>query len=156
MRRWILIGLASLVTAGCPPSKLPDLVVTQDKPATWTCSASKQLNMNLFPKIQNKGNANAFLSDDWTKNGWITAYADPAVKLPPYIRPVQTCTAGAPCPLTLKPQGSVTVPLSISLPPKPDGGAYNVIVQVDPGNAVAESDENNNTDTIAVPANVCP
>jgi hypothetical protein len=139
-----------VVTAGC---SLPDLTVTAAYKG-WSCTSDGFLVLNLEPWISNKGTANAVLPNDWTKP-WITAYADPAAKLPPYVRPYQTCTGGVACPFTLEPNGSVTVPMKILLPPAPGGSEYKVIVEADPNKAIQETNEDNNTDYVPIPAKVC-
>lgn len=40
------------------------------------------------------------------------------------------------------------------LPAEPQGNAYQLIVEVDPNHAYAESNDNN-TGTVDIPANIC-
>jgi CARDB len=58
-------------------------------------------------------------------------------------------------PLHARADGSVTVPMKILLPPAPGGSEYKVIVEADPNKAIQETNEDNNTDYVPIPAKVC-
>jgi hypothetical protein len=144
----MLASVASTALAGCD---YPDLTVTALYKG-YECQGHR-LILNLFPVIHNKGTGDAVLSDNWSKP-WFSVY--PAVQLPGFVRPFQTCWSGLSCPLTLKPDESATIgPVEVLLPPEPSGKAYKLIVEVDPTYAYKESDESNNTGYVNIPADVC-
>jgi subtilase family serine protease len=55
----------------------------------------------------------------------------------------------------LNPGESVSIPIKVIVPSHPDNAASKLIVEVDPKNAYAETDETNNEFDIAVPAAPC-
>jgi subtilase family serine protease len=56
---------------------------------------------------------------------------------------------------TLNPGESVSIPIKVIVPPHPDNAPYKLIVEVDPKNAYAETDETNNEFAIPVPPAPC-
>ncbi len=105
------------------------------------------LRFVISADIKNNGPGVAVLSDDWTKP-WLTAY--PSKPIPNFVQPYHTGKA-----VTLKPGESVTDEFPISLLSLAGGGAYDVIVEVDPKNAIPEANEGNNTAKIQIPAKIC-
>jgi hypothetical protein len=146
----ILTGVVcSMMLAGCGQ---PDLTVTANMLPGYTCDDG-HLGLHLSGTIENKGPGTAVLAPDWTKP-WLTAY--PSVKIPLFVQPYQTGTKDtAGQAVTLNPGDFIIVPIDAKLPPAPGGSAYDLIIEVDPSNAIAETNENNNTGKIAIPAHVC-
>lgn len=146
MRRlsgWMFAGVVCTAMAGCSP----DLTVNAYYNG-WTCSEDGYLRVNLEPQINNNGPGAAVLPEEWTKP-WVTAY--PSKPIPLFVQPYQTLGKS----LTLQPGDSVTVPLSVNFPPVPGGGAFDIVVEVDPYKVITETDETNNTSSFTIPANFC-
>ena len=55
----------------------------------------------------------------------------------------------------MNPGESISIPIKVIVPPHPDNALYKLIVEVDPKNAYAETDETNNEFAIPVPPAPC-
>jgi subtilase family serine protease len=126
---------------------LPDLTVNGAFKVNYTCN-NGTLGVTILATITNKGQGPAVLASNWTKP-WVSA--NTSVAIPGFVKPSQT---GAKT-VTLSPGASESIDIGITVPPPPGGVGYDVIVQVDPSNAIKETNEQNNTSKIPVPAKVC-
>jgi hypothetical protein len=172
MRRlsgWILTVIACLAVAasitarshdaqerrGNPPAvgrgrvqlPLPDLTVTGGYKPGYTCENGK-LGLTLRATITNEGAGPAVLASNWTKP-WVSAH--PSVSIPGFVKPYQT---GAKT-VTLKAGAYESVEFNAILGPAPGGVGYDLILEVDPSNAIKETNEKNNTSKISIPAKIC-
>ena len=126
---------------------LPDLTVDAKFKLNYTCT-NGTLGGTVQATITNKGQGPAVLVSNWTKP-WVSAST--SVAIAGFVRPSQT---GAKT-VTLSAGASEAVDFGITVPAAPGGVAYDLIIQVDPSNAIKETNEQNNTGKIAVPAKIC-
>ncbi len=146
MRRlsgWLFVGAACTALAACGG----DLTVDGNYQPGYTCSPEGVLGLKILAKITNQGPGSVKLAGDWTKP-WLSMSA--SVELPGWVRPIYTGKA-----TELKPGDSVALQFDYYLPRAPDGVEYDLIFEVNPSHAYAETNDSNNTDTIAVPAQIC-
>jgi hypothetical protein len=127
---------------------LPDLTVDGKFKVNYTCNGGT-LGVTVQATITNKGPGPAVLVSNWTKP-WVSV--NTSIPIAGFVKPSQT---GAKT-VTLSPGGAEAVDVGITVPPAPGGAGYDLIIQVDPSNAIKENDEKNNTSKIAVPAKICP
>jgi len=143
-RHSVSVGLICTMVAGCG-GELPDLTVSATHKDS--CINAKP-QVELFDaKIVNAGPGTVILEGDETKP-WVIAR--PSLPTPDWVRRYVGDKRK-----TLNPGESVSIPIKVIVPPHPDNAAYKLIVEVDPKNAYAETDENNNEFDIAVPAAPC-
>jgi hypothetical protein len=127
---------------GGPVIPLPDLTIfwvgwVQGTPA---CQGNKR-NVDITVRITNKGPGPAVLPAEWTKP-WVTAYL--AKPVAGFVQPYTTLGKAT----TLQPGQSVTLQIGTLVP---GGGVHEFIVKVDPGNAIRETNEGNNSYKGSVP-----
>ncbi|MFO0995423.1 MAG: CARDB domain-containing protein [Alphaproteobacteria bacterium] len=125
------------------PLPLPDLTVKAGYSPNPTCVNGKWL-LVIVADITNLGPGPAFLPAEWTKP-WLTAY--PSKPLKGFVQPFYTPGQK----MTLKKGETVQLEFSALFGEAVGGGGYDVIVKVDPYNVIKEANENNNTDSFAVP-----
>ena len=101
----------------------------------------------LNAKIVNAGPGTVVLEGDDTKP-WVIAR--PSLPTPDWARRYVGDTRK-----TLNPGESISIPIKVIVPPHPDNAPYKLIVEVDPKNAYAETDETNNECAIPVPPAPC-
>ena len=140
-RHWASAGLLCTVLAGCG-GELPDLTVTADHKDACV-NAKPQVEL-LNAKIVNAGPGTVVLEGDDTKP-WVIARAHLS------RRPTEQGSTWE----TQNPGESISIPIKVIVPPHPDNAPYKLIVEVDPKNAYAETDETNNEFAIAVPPAPC-
>ncbi len=137
----------TFLAAGCG-GPLPDLVVNAPQGTSgYTCDNGK-LRFTVHAVITNNGSAAVTLPSEWTKP-WVTGY--PSTSIPGFVKPYQTGGTA----VTLKKGQSTSVEFPVILGRSQGGAAYDLIIQVDPYNVIQESNENNNTSNIAIPAKIC-
>jgi hypothetical protein len=137
-------GLLCTMLAGCG-GDLPDLTVTADHKDDCV-NAKPQVEL-LSAKIVNAGPGAVVLEHDETKP-WVMAR--PSLPTPDWVRRYAGDSRK-----TLNPGDSVSIPIKVIVPPHPDNAPYKLIVEVDPANAYAETDETNNEFAIDVPPAPC-
>jgi hypothetical protein len=143
-RHWASAGLLCTVLAGCG-GELPDLTVSADHKDACV-NAKPQVEL-LNAKIVNAGPGAVVLEGDDTKP-WVIAR--PSLPTPDWARRYVGDARK-----TLNPGESVSIPIKVIVPPHPDNAPYKLIVEVDPKNAYAETDETNNEFAIPVPPAPC-
>ena len=126
---------------------LPDLTVDAKFKVNYTCKDGI-LGGTVQAMITNKGQGPAVLVSNWTKP-WVSVST--SVAIAGFVKPSQT---GAKT-VTLSLGGSEAVDIGVTVPRTPGGVAYDLIIQVDPSNAIKETNEQNNTSKITVPAKIC-
>lgn len=134
----------ALLAAGCGP--MPDLIVQASQKLGYQCD-NGILRFTVLAVITNNGSAPVTLPSDWTKP-WVTGY--PSTSISNFVKPYQTGTT-----ITLNTGQSTSVEFPVSIPSSANAAAYDFIVDVDPNNTVKESNENNNSSKIPVPAHIC-
>jgi hypothetical protein len=133
-------GGPKLPASNMPPATLPDLAISAVTYQIFPCSIEgkySRLEIHATVKNQGKGPASA-------PGGWgiaVTAYPNVFLTVPAQYS-VKPMVYG---PMTLKEGESFDVKLDLTVGPAKNNQGYGAVVQVDPANSVAESDENNNS-----------
>jgi hypothetical protein len=140
----VFTGLICIAVASCG-ADLPDLTVTATHKDM--CIDGKPGVEVLEAKIVNAGAGTVVLAGDETKP-WVSAR--PSLPLPDWATPHPMANT-----TTLKPGESVSIPIKVIAPSRPDNAPYKLIVEVDPNQAYAETNENNNQYEIPVSAPPC-
>ena len=141
---WVVAGLICATASGCG-GEIPDLTVTATHKDA--CINGKSGVEVLEAKIVNKGTGTVVLAGDETKP-WVSVR--PSLPLPNWATPHPRANTK-----TLKPGEAVSIPIRVIAPPNPDNSPYNLIIEVDPSKAYAESNEDNNQYSIPVSTAHC-